>query len=220
VSDQRSQYSSLHYAGLLVCLLLGAFWTLWVKGQVWSLVLLVATLLAMAWVLIREKKASAAQDEPPRSMESAKQAWLRVVVFTVVAGGLIFLIGWWTGACRLDSLTFVWDKSLVEFLVSKLPTVVGQQLLLQLFLLPILLRLTGRTTTAIAGGALIFALLHLPNPLLMVLTLIGGAFWMASYKRSGRLLPLICSHCVLATLVAGVGGEYRRLLGISDVRRG
>ena len=70
------------------------------QGQVWSLVLLVASLLAMAWMLIREKNASAEQDQLPRSM----------VVFTVVA-----------------------------------------------------------------GGALVFALLHLSNPLLMVLALIGGA---------------------------------------------
>ena len=87
----------------------------------------------MAWMLIREKNASAEQDQLPRSM----------VVFTVVA-----------------------------------------------------------------GGVLVFALLHLSNPLLMVLALIGGVFWMASYQRSRQLLPLICSHCVLATLVAGFGGEY------------
>lgn len=46
-------------------------------------------------------------------------------------------------------------------------------------------------------GALAFALWHAPNLGLMLLTLIGGRLWCELYERSGRLLPVACSHALL-----------------------
>jgi hypothetical protein len=49
---------------------------------------------------------------------------------------------------------------------------------------------------------------HLPNPILMLFTLIGGSVWLANYQHSREMLPLVGSHLILAVLAAAFGGEY------------
>jgi membrane protease YdiL (CAAX protease family) len=44
---------------------------------------------------------------------------------------------------------------------------------------------------------LTFSLLHLPNPWLMVVTLIGGVIWAAVYQRAPNLFALAISHSVM-----------------------
>ncbi len=45
--------------------------------------------------------------------------------------------------------------------------------------------------------AFIFALLHFPNPWLMVVTFIGGLVWCAVYQRAPNLFALAASHAVM-----------------------
>jgi membrane protease YdiL (CAAX protease family) len=74
----------------------------------------------------------------------------------------------------------------------------GQQWILQ----TVLLREAQRATSRRAGifvAAALFAALHLPNPFLTTMTLIGALGWCAIYDRHPNVIPLALSHAI-ATL--------------------
>ena len=88
----------------------------------------------------------------------------------------------------------------------------AQQYALQGF---ILLRLLdgGLTRRAPQAAAALFALVHFPNPGLVVMTFSGGWMWCALFRREPNLLMLAVSHAFLAVvadamLPAAVIGGY------------
>ena len=60
----------------------------------------------------------------------------------------------------------------------------------------------GKGTKSILLVALVFSLLHFPNPLLAILTLVGGLVWVAVYQRQPNLFALALSHAVSSLTLA------------------
>jgi membrane protease YdiL (CAAX protease family) len=77
-----------------------------------------------------------------------------------------------------------------------------QQFLLQSYFLARFLRLTSRPWQAVALSALLFSIAHIPNPVLVALTLIWGVISCVLFLRYRNLYTLGLAHCILGICIA------------------
>ncbi|HUB91425.1 MAG TPA: CPBP family intramembrane glutamic endopeptidase [Dyella sp.] len=92
-----------------------------------------------------------------------------------------------------------------------------QQWLMLIVLLRRFEQILPRPNWAIVPVALVFALLHTPNGMLMQLCLVGELWWAWCFLRSRSVLPVALAHAICALLVesALAGGALLRSLEVS-----
>jgi len=98
-----------------------------------------------------------------------------------------------------------------------------QQFLLQCFFLSRLLRLLPNATVAAAAAAAIFALAHLPSPILTSVTLIWGFAACMLFLRYRNLYSLAAAHAILGiTIAITVPGpvDHNMRVGLGYLRYG
>ncbi len=133
--------------------------------------------------------------------------WGRVLGVTLGLGLLLAWAGWWLREPHEGCWRFLERKTplgLLSWAVLKGVVVAAQQLGLHGFLTPRCRELAGNRSAARLIAAALFALLHLPNLAVAGLCFLAGWMWIALYERTGRLLPLVLSHFLLAVLVHGL----------------
>lgn len=96
---------------------------------------------------------------------------------------------------------FFLDKKILPRLFEYIFWAFFQQMGLQTFLARRVQKLISHPIGVALFCATLFSLIHLPNLPLMMLTWVGGFFWVRAYLKSSNLYSLSVSHGWLAVLV-------------------
>jgi membrane protease YdiL (CAAX protease family) len=120
--------------------------------------------------------------------------------------------GWWVGLASLG-LTIALVLDLTDgHITRELPDAARafrylawaavQQFLICVIVAERIERVSGSSRFALFGAALIFALLHTPNAMLMQLTFVAGLIWIWNWQRHRALLANIIAHAASGLLLA------------------
>lgn len=171
--------------------------------------------LVVAFALLRDR------DKPGLlglSSSNWKRGWLSAATMTLPALLVLLLAGTITGSLDLSQTRLQWLLSYAHGLVA-------QQLLLQSFFMTrteqvfqcgntnVSVSLANESSAhandtkpshdnwpAIALASVVFAVMHLPNPVLCVLTILAGLVWTWHFQRYRNLPVLLLSHLLLGAV--------------------
>ncbi len=164
---------------------------------------LFATIGLVIWLSIqrRQRTGTAAPEVP-----TAARAWGESLVLMMSVTVVLFVTAWIFRDPDEGFRFFFRQRPFtgwLAWLASRVVGAVAQQLGLQLLIGPVCREIVRPRIPAVCAAGLLFALLHLPHPILVAITAVIGSLWVWLYSRSFRLAPVILCHAVLSILAAG-----------------
>lgn len=122
---------------------------------------------------------------------------LKLLLVPMIAVAIIVLVAGLAFGTRPDFLRWHVERPIAAQLALGVGWGFVQQYVLQAFVNRRAQIVCGPGPISILLTALVFSVLHLPNPWLMVVTLVGGLVWSTVYQRAPNLFALALSHSVM-----------------------
>lgn len=114
---------------------------------------------------------------------------------TLVAGGVLLAVGWTFGLAHPIGVSSRWHGA------GYIVWAFIQQFMAQSFYFVRFEELLG-SKRAVVVSALLFSLAHIPNPVLLPATFLGGLAFCETFRRWRNLYPIWLSHATLGMCVA------------------
>lgn len=173
-----------------VLLLYGALeGALWTAGLPQLVFIVLTAGLATAWTM-SDRRLLPELGFDPRAI---RRGWW-IVLMGASLGALALLAGWWWHTLRLPADQPSVYGSVLLYVIWALI----QQFLMQSFFFLRLEQLLGSGRQAVIAAALLFAGAHIPNPVLVPVTLVGGLILSELFRRYRTLYLLAVAHALLA----------------------
>lgn len=142
--------------------------------------------------------------------------WSRPRVNELGVGGRGFLAACWVlpVAAVVSSaiLLIAWQAGSLRVLYGREPVylhgmgyaiwALEQQFILNSFFYRRFENLMGDNVRALVATAVLFSLVHIPNPVLVPATLIAGLFFVAAFQKFRNIYPLAVAHALLGLTLA------------------
>lgn len=187
----------------VTCSVLIAEWILSAGADRSKLIVAIPATLALILVIYSHVLRAETLRDLGFRLDNLLPALKLLVLPMVVIAAVALLIGFLSGS-RPDF--FRWHGE--RLILFQLPLGFGwgflQQYVLQSFMNRRAQIIWGRGPVSVLFTALIFSLLHFPNPWLMLVTFVGGVVWAFVYQRQPNLFALAFSHAVMTWILVSM----------------
>ncbi len=160
-----------------------------------KLMLAVPALAALSLVLFSKKERGESWHDIGWRLDNFGSAIRIIVLPTLIGAAIILFAGW-----QMSSFHFS-RNNLVTWGLGLLVWAFAQQFFLQGFINRRSQIIWGKGWISVLVVAVIFAGLHLPNPILSLASFIGAIIWATTYQRYPNLFAVAFSHAFLSFLI-------------------
>jgi hypothetical protein len=168
----------------------GALWSQGTAQARWILLAFVTLIMCVLWSRPRVRELGLGW----RGMTGASIA----LPIAFVVSSALFIVAWRTGTLKI----LYGDRPVSWHAIHYVIWALEQQFLLNAFFYKRFENLIGDNTRALLATAVLFSAVHIPNPVLVPATFLGGLFFVSVFRRFRNIYPLAVAHAMLGLTLA------------------